>query len=62
MKAARKSLKKICQNGLLFGRKNDISFWSAETRRNPALFRLFPGTDSDKESSHVVGKWSHSEE
>lgn len=61
MKTVCKGIKKICQNGLLFGRKNDISFWIAETRRNPALFGLFPGTDSDKESSHVVEKWSHSE-
>ena len=62
MKTVRKGVKKICQNGILFEQENDISFWSAKTHRNPALFRLFPGTDSDKESSHVVGKWSHPEE
>ena len=54
MKTVRKGVKKICQNGILFEQENDISFWSAKTHRNPALFRLFPGTDSDKESSHVV--------
>ena len=62
MKTVRKGVKKICQNGILFEQENNISFWSAKTRRNPALFRPLLGANADKESSHVVGKWSHSEE
>ena len=53
--------KNICKNGAKGHLTNDISFESPEVPVKSALPRLFLWADSDKESSHVVGKFSPSE-
>jgi hypothetical protein len=52
--------KNICKNGANDRLLNDISFKSPKVPVNSVLFGLFMWVDSDKESSHVVGKFSHS--
>ena len=52
--------KNICKNGAKIHRLNDISFKSPKVPVKSAFSGLFVRADSDKESSHVVGKFSHS--
>lgn len=60
MKMCRSSVKNMCKNRAKTRLPNDISFNSRKTPMKPMFFRLFAQTVSDKESSHVVGKFLHS--
>lgn len=60
MKMCRSSVKKMCKNRAKTCLPNDISFYSRKTPMKLIFFRLFAQTVSDKESSHVVGKFLHS--
>ncbi len=53
--------KNICKNGVKSHLANDISFESPTVPIKSVLPGLFLWADSDKESSHVVGKFSPSE-
>lgn len=60
MKMCRSSVKNMCKNRAKTCLPNDISFYSRKTPMKPIFFRLFAQTVSDKESSHVVGKFLYS--
>lgn len=60
MKMCRSGVKNMCKNRAKTCLPNDISFYSRKTPMKPIFFRLFARTVSDKESSHVVGKFLHS--
>lgn len=60
MKMCRSSVKNMCKNRAKTCLPNDISFYSRKTPMKLIFFRLFAQTVSDKESSHVVGKFLHS--
>ena len=60
MKMCRSGVKNMCKNRAKTCLPNDISFNSRKTPMKPMLFRLFARMVSDKESSHVVGKFLHS--
>ena len=60
MKMCRSSVKNMCKNRAKTCLPNDISFYSRKTPMKPIFFRFFAQTVSDKESSHVVGKFLHS--
>ena len=55
------AVKNICKNGVKSHLSNDISFGNPEVPVKSVLPGLFLWADSDKESSHVVGKFSPSE-
>ena len=61
MKMCRSGVKNMCKNRAKTRLPNDISFYSRKTPMKPMFFRHFARTVSDKESSHVVGKFLHSE-
>lgn len=52
--------KNICKNGANKRYPNDTSFVSMKDPMKSMFFEHFARADSDKESSHVVGKFSHS--
>ena len=54
--------KNMCKNGAKSHLANNISFESPEVPVKSILPGLFLWADSDKESSHVVGKFSPSED
>ncbi len=54
--------KNMCKNGAKRCHQNDISFKSSKVPLKSAFSGLFLWADSDKESSHVVGKFSPSED
>ena len=56
----RNSPEKICQNGAKSSLKNSMCFESPGTPYTRAISGVSLGDDSDKESSHVVGKFQHS--
>lgn len=60
MKMCRSGGKNMCKNRAKTCLPNDISFNSRKTPMKPMFFRHFARTVSDKESSHVVGKFLHS--
>lgn len=60
MNMCQNDAKNMCKNGAKNHRPNDISFKGPKELVKSALFGLFVWADSDKESSHVVGKFSHS--
>ena len=61
MKMCRSGVKNMCKNRAKIRLHNDISFNSRKTPMKPIFFRHFAWTVSDKESSHVVEKFLHSE-
>lgn len=60
MKMCRSGVKNMCKNRAKTRLPNDISFNIRKTPMKPIFFRHFARTVSDKESSHVVGKFLHS--
>ena len=60
MKMCRSGIINMCKNRAKTRLPNDISFNSRKAPMKPIFFRLFARTVSDKESSHVVGKFLHS--
>lgn len=60
MKMCRSGVKNMCKNRAKTCFPNDTSFNSRKTPMKPMFFRHFARTVSDKESSHVVGKFLHS--
>lgn len=59
MKASHKEAKNICQNGFVFSPQQSTCFVSPKMPVVKGVLGLFREADSDKESSHVVGKFSH---
>ena len=60
MKTTRAKRKKICENTCRNRFKKHICFQDPEAPVKPASFGPFLRGNSDKESSHVVGKLLHS--
>lgn len=59
MKASLKEAKNICQNGFVFSPQKNTCFISPKMPVMKGVSGLFREADSDKESSHAVGKFSH---